>query len=95
MRLCLNLGFLVGTHLHLETVSLACMPDVVRRIDEELGVVIVLGRTGGVNLDTPGTIDTHTFCDVGQVFASIGIAITETGGLSTLTIAIDHIFLPR
>ena len=90
-----DVGFLVGPHLHAEAVLLARAPDVVGRVDEELGIVVVLRVGDGMHADAPAAARAHAVDDALHVAAAIGIAADEAAGIAALTVAVPDIFFPE
>ena len=90
-----DVGFLVGPHLHAEAVLLARAPDVVGRVDEELGIVVVLWVGDGMHADAPAAARAHAVDDALGVAAAVGIAADEAAGIAALAVTVSDKFLPE
>ena len=63
-------------------------------IDKELGIMVVLRRAGGVDLDTLRILIAYAVGDVVGILALAGIAGREADLLGAFAIAIDDLFPP-
>ena len=91
--LCLygDIGGLVGTHFHTETISLAGLPHMIWRIDEELRVPSIFRVINGVDLDAARAINTHTVSNsIIRSFRVITVLTNKASSIVTLTITVCY-----